>query len=111
MTSFMEFMCFFKNHKFCHTQLKHFLCRVPLNRLRRNDLGIRTASTRDEEVFMMLGESFANNFMNSGIMEHCGDHKEHGVFHGSEVDSHDGALMDYLYFKHNVFMVGVWNSA
>lgn len=55
----------------------------------------------------MLGEAYMNSNNDMKALANCGANSSSGVVHGSQFSSHDGALMDYLYFKHNVYMVGV----
>ena len=85
--------------------------RYPLNRLRRNNFGERSSSTWDELTFRKLAHAYADSNPGMRLGEQACELPS-GMAHGVEVATREGALMDYMYFTHDVLMVceGLYNS-
>ena len=79
--------------------------RYPLNRLRRNDFGERTAETKEEKEFQMLATAYADAHPSMKSNGSCGDDAPWGLVRGAEWKKQDAALMDFVYFRYNTYMV------
>ena len=77
----------------------------------RDSLGTKSYVTQDEASFTMLAEAYAKPHPSMNIGEACGARGPTGLVHGGEVAENEGALMDYLYFKHHTLMVRMCRRA
>ncbi len=82
-----------------------FVDRYPLNRLRRNNLGEKSAKTQSEATFVMLGKAYADAHPTINNNGTCGQDMPYGVIHGAAYKPQDTALMDYVHYQYNTYMV------
>lgn len=86
--------------------LTHLTSRYPLNQLRRDNMGSKSALTEDDSLFQELAASYANANPSMEAGSSCTEKGPAGLLHGADWNEHIGAMMDYLYFKHQTLMVG-----
>ncbi len=77
-----------------------------MNQVTRNAMRQRTSETEDEADFVTLAELYQrSNPALATELGGCSDKAPSGVVRGAEIEENPGALMDYVYYKHNTFMV------
>ncbi|ELT87633.1 hypothetical protein CAPTEDRAFT_132113 [Capitella teleta] len=79
--------------------------RYPLNKERRNSMGLKSAATEDDDLYRLMAETYVKANPIMAALQPCSDASPTGAIHGAQWDPHSGAMMDYLYFKHNTLMI------
>ena len=76
----------------------------PLTKAWRNQLGEKTLLSDDDNVFLNLANTYISTNPSLSKANDCESSSLYGAVHGADVSASDGALMDYVYFKHGTLM-------
>ena len=68
-------------------------------------MGEKSAKTQYEATFRMLGKAYVDVHPTINNNGSCGEAAPFGLIHGADWKLHDKALMDYVYYQYNTYMV------